>query len=181
VPFLAILIIAALTMVQLRLQGRLWWCVCHQAFIWVGDAWSSHTSQHLFDPYSFTHVLHGFMFFWLISLALPKLADHWQLVLTVALEGMWEIIENSEFVIQRYRETTAALGYSGDSILNSLSDMLLCGVGLVLARKLRWPRSVMVFAAVELVILFWIHDSLVLNIIMLIYPNASLKAWQSAH
>jgi hypothetical protein len=97
------------------------------------------------------------------------------------MEAVWEVVENTNFVIQRYRETTAALGYNGDSVLNSLGDIVACGVGFWLARQLGFKRSVVVFALVELVLLITIRDSLLLNVVMLIYQSNALKSWQAGH
>ncbi len=108
--WLAIAITLVAVVFQLHYQGRLWLCSCGQFFLWVGEAWSSDTSQHLLDPYSFTHVLHGFIFCWLIGWFAPRLSWTWQLWLAVAAEAVWEVVENSDFVIQRYREA-GALGY----------------------------------------------------------------------
>ena len=180
-PVLALLAVLVAATFQLRHQGRSWWCACGQPFPWVGDIWTSHNSQHLLDPFSFTHVLHGFLFFWLISLLVPRLSKLWQLSLTIALEALWEVFENTEFTIPRYRETTAALGYYGDSIANSLGDVLMCGIGFLIAQRLGWRRSLLVFALTELVLLLWIRDSLLLEILMLVYPIDWLKAWQVAH
>lgn len=163
---------------QLHYQGRLWLCSCGRFFLWVGEAWSSDTSQHLLDPYSFTHVLHGFVFFWLIGWLAPRLSWIWQLWLAVAAEAVWEVIENSDFVIQRYREA-GALGYFGDTIVNSLGDIVMCGFGFVLARYLGFVRSLVLFVAVEAVLLLWIRDSLVLNIIVLVYPVEWIQQWQA--
>jgi hypothetical protein len=91
---------------------------------------------------------------------------------------VWEIVENSEFIIQRYRETTASLGYEGDTIVNSLGDILMCGLGFWLALRLGFRRSLALFVVTEIVLLFWIRDSLVLNVIMLIYPIEAVKTWQ---
>src|SRR4051812_13614163 len=178
-PWLAIAITLAVTSFQLHYQGRLWLCSCGRFFLWVGDARSSDTSQHLLDPYSFTHVLHGFIFCWLIGLLAPRLWWAWGLWLAVAVEAVWEVIENSDFVIQRYREGTAALGYFGDTIVNSLGDIMMCGFGFMLARYLGFVRSLALFVTVEVVLLFLIRDSLVLNIVMLIYPVEGIKQWQA--
>ena len=178
VPTLFILSVLGLALFQLRHQGRTWWCACHQFFPWAGDIWSSHNSQHLFDPYSFTHILHGFAFCWLLSLVVPRLSAWWRLALATFLEAAWEIFENTEFVIQRYREETLALGYNGDSVFNSFGDILICIAGFMIAQRLGFRRSVIVFVATELVLLVWIRDSLLLEILMLIYPIDSLKAWQ---
>ena len=96
------------------------------------------------------------------------------------MEAAWEVFENTEFVIQRYREETAALGYNGDSIFNSFGDILTCIAGFMIAQWLGFKRSVLVFIVTELVLILWIRDSLLLEIFMLIYPIESLKAWQMA-
>ncbi|MBA3569664.1 MAG: DUF2585 family protein [Pyrinomonadaceae bacterium] len=141
----------------------------------------SHNSQHLLDPYAFTHVLHGFVFFWLLSSLLPRTPRLWQFTLAILLEGLWEVFENTEFIIQRYREATAALGYYGDSVANSLGDVVTCGIGFLIAQRIGFRRSFVVFVATELVLLIWIRDSLLLEILMLIYPIDSLKTWQMGH
>jgi hypothetical protein len=109
------------------------------------------------------------------------MAASWRLALTTLLEAAWEVFENTEFVIQRYREETAALGYNGDSIFNSFGDILTCIAGFMIAQRLGFKRSALVFVATELVLLLWIRDSLLLEILMLIYPIESLKAWQIGH
>lgn len=179
-PWLAIAITLVAVAFQLHYQGRLWLCSCGQFFLWVSDAWSSDTSQHLFDPYSFTHVLHGFIFCWLVGWFVPRLSRAWQLWLAVAVEAVWEVVENSEFVIQRYREA-GALGYFGDTVVNSLGDIVMCGFGFVLARYLGFGRSLALFVAVEVVLLLWIRDSLLLNVLMLTYPVEGIQQWQAGH
>ncbi len=104
----------------------------------------------------------------------------WRLVIALVLEALWEILENTNAVIDRYREATAALGYQGDTVVNSLGDMVCCGLGLLIARKLGWLRSLPIFIVTEIVLLFWIRDSLILEIIMLIYPLDAIKGWQLA-
>ncbi len=177
-PWAAILAVLIIATLQLRHQGRVWWCSCGQFFLWAGDIWSSHNSQHFLDPYTFTHVLHGFAFCWLLALCLPRVATAWRLSLAILLEALWEVIENTEFIIQRYRETTAALGYNGDSVANSVGDILICGIGFMIAQRLGFRRSLIVFALTELVLIVWIRDSLLLEILMLIYPIEAIKAWQ---
>jgi uncharacterized protein DUF2585 len=179
-PWLAIVVVLVSTACQLRSQGRLWWCSCDYLLLWAGDPWSSDNSQHLLDPYSFTHVLHGVIFGWLILGLAPRLSWAWQLWLAVAVESAWELIENSEFVIRRYREGTAALGYFGDSIVNSLGDVAMCGFGFLLVRWLGFRRSLVLFVAVEAVLLLWIRDSLILSLLMLIYPVEGIKHWQAS-
>jgi hypothetical protein len=180
-PAVAILLTVILVSLQLHFQGRQWICSCGRVLLWVGDAGSSDTSQHLLDPYSFTHLLHGFLFYWLIRLLFPRLSGIWQLWLAILAESAWEFIENSSFVIQRYREATIALGYSGDTIINSFGDILSCSLGLIVARSLGFRRSLALFALIEVILLFWIRDSLLLNIVMLLYPIEEIKAWQAAH
>ena len=179
-PWFAIVITLAAVALQLIYQGRLWLCSCGRFFLWVGEAWSSDTSQHLLDPYSFTHVLHGFIFCWLIVWLAPRLSWAWQLWMAVAAEAVWEVVENSDFVIQRYREA-GALGYFGDTIVNSLGDLAMCCVGFVLARSLGFGRSLALFVAVEVGLLFWIRDSLVLNVVTLIYPMEWIEQWQAGY
>ncbi len=161
-------------------EGRLWICECGQIWFWVGAAYSPDTSQHLFDPYSFTHVLHGFAFAWLCAWLLPRLSFGWQLLVATIVESLWEVVENSEVIIQRYREATAALGYFGDTVVNSLGDILACALGFAIARYLGTRRAVAVFVLVEILLVLWIKDSLLLNIVMLIYPIEAIKQWQSA-
>lgn len=169
----------AAMVVALSAQGRLWWCKSGDFAPYINDAWnSSHTSQHLFDPYSFTHVLHGVLFFWLITLVFKRLGGAWQAALAVCLECAWEVLENSSFVIDKYRENTASLDYFGDAILNSAGDVVACAVGFAIAFTLGPLRSLLFFFAVELILLLWIRDGLLLNIVMLIYPLESVKQWQ---
>ncbi len=178
-PWLAVAAVVASSAVVLRLEGRMWLCACGRFLPWVGTAWSADTSQHLFDPYSFTHVLHGFGFAGLLALTVPRVSWRWRLFLAVALEAAWEVFENTEFVINRYRETTAALGYTGDTVVNSLGDIAACTLGFLIARRLGALRTLLLFVAVEAALLLWIRDSLVLNIILLVYPSETLKAWQA--
>ena len=179
-PWFAILVVLLGTALVLRSQGRLWWCSCDYLLIWSGDPWSSDNSQHLLDPYSFTHVLHGFLLCGLLSLIALRLSALWRLWLAVAIEALWELIENSEFVIRRYREETAALGYHGDTIVNSLGDIVVCGLGVVLARRLGLRRTLALFVVTEIALAIWIRDNLSLNILMLIYPLSAVKEWQAA-
>jgi hypothetical protein len=166
------------TAIQLHHQGRRWWCACGQPFLWAGDVHSEHNSQHLFDPYSFTHVLHGVVFCGLLAWIAPRVPTAWRFVLALGLASLWEVIENSTFVIERYRSATASLGYEGDSVANSLGDILSCGVGFVLARWLGPRWSIVLFLVTEGVLLLWIRDDLLLNVIMLIYSLPEIKAWQ---
>jgi hypothetical protein len=176
--FLAISLVITFTGIFLFFQGRSLICTCGKVYFWVGNIWSSDNSQHIFDPYSFTHLLHGFLFCWLLLLFARKIPFNWQLAVAVTAESLWELIENSNFIINRYRENTLALGYQGDTIINSLSDIFACSVGFSIAKYLGIKKSFIVFLIVELILLLWIRDNLILNIIMLIYPIEELKQWQ---
>ena len=181
VPWLLIVIVLAITGYQLRQQGRLWFCACGSPYLWAGDIWSSHNSQHFLDPYSFTHLLHGLIFFGLLVWFLPRLSTGWRLCIAICVEALWEICENSAFVIQRYREATVSLGYTGDTVINSMVDILACGIGFAVAGYLGFRRSLMVFVVTEVILLIWIRDNLSLNLLMLMYPIDAIKAWQIIH
>lgn len=164
----------------LRSQGRVWWCSCGSPWPISTDVWSLHNSQHLFDPYSLAHVLHGLVFYGALYLVRDKVSLRWRVLLIVAAETAWELFENSEFVINRYRTTTVSVDYRGDSIANSLCDIIACGVGAWLAARLGLRASVALFLAIELLLLVWIRDSLIINIIMLVHPIQAIKDWQMA-
>ena len=163
----------------LRAEGRSFLCTtCGQFAIWISDTCSSSTSQQLFDPYSFTHVLHGFLFFWLVVLLFRQLTPVWQFWLALFLEAAWEVFENTGFVIDKYRTETAALGYQGDTVVNSLGDLACALLGFLVARQLGVRRSLIVFLLIELVLILSIHDSLLLQILMLVKPVEAIKSWQ---
>jgi len=167
--------------VLLRAEGRSFICSCGRFAIWISDWCSSNTSQQLLDPYSLTHILHGFLFFWLMLLLFRRVSGAWQFWLALLLESTWEVFENTSFVINKYRTETAALGYEGDTIVNSLGDLACALVGFLVARRLGFWRSLIVFLLVELVLTFWIHDSLLLQILMLVRPIEAIKLWQVCH
>lgn len=171
--------IIALTAFIERQMGRLYFCKCGVISLWSGDIWSNQNSQQFADPYSFTHVLHGVIFYFLLWLVLGKRASPWlRLVLAVSLESGWELLENSPLIIDRYRAATISLDYYGDSILNSISDVLMMATGFVIAWKLPWKASLAFFILTEIFLLFWIRDNLTLNIVMLIHPLQMIKDWQ---
>ena len=180
-PWLVIVFVLAATAWQLHYQGRLWWCSCGRAFLWTSGAWSSLTSQTFLDPYSFTHILHGLMFCGLLTLLIRGLPTSWRLCMAITIEAIWELIENTDTVIQHYRAATASLGYQGDTVMNSLGDIMCCGIGFMIARKLGWLRSLALFFVIEAVLLIWIRDSLLLEIIMLVSPINAIKVWQTGH
>ncbi|MBP9664322.1 MAG: DUF2585 family protein [Pyrinomonadaceae bacterium] len=175
IAFVAIIAVSAII---LSLQGRVWWCQAGDLVPWSWDIWTTHNSQHLIDPYAFTHVLHGVLEFWLLGLIFGRVPVAWRFVMAVMIEATWEIAENSSYIIERYRTVTLSLDYFGDSIINSLADIVCCAAGFGLAKRLGFLRSLIFFIATEVILILWIRDSLVINIIMLIYPIEGLKAWQ---
>lgn len=118
------------------------------------------------------------VYFILLKLLLPRVRPLWRLCLAIAFAALWELLENTNFIINRYREATAALGYTGDTVFNSLGDILCCGLGFMIARSFGWRRSVRLFVVTEIVLLVWIRDGLTLNVIMLIHPIQALRIWQ---
>jgi hypothetical protein len=177
-PWLVIVTGTLLGLVLLRLMGRPWWCACGEWSAWSGEVNSQHNSQHLFDFYSASHVLHGFLFWWGLQWLVPPRCERWLLPMAVLLEVLWELAENSPFIIQRYRAATFALGYEGDSVLNSLMDIVCAAVGFLIARRLPWKQGVAVYVVVELLLVWLIRDNLSLNMLMLLVPLPALKAWQ---
>lgn len=179
---LALALIPAATLLMsgvLHLNGRIWWCKLGDPGVYVHEAWESgHTSQHLFDPYSFTHVLHGVLLFWITGLLFSKLSLNWRILIASVAEMGWEILENSNFIIEKYRANTASVDYFGDSIANSIGDVIACVIGFWIAAKLGWLRALFFFIAVEIVLLIWIRDGLLLNILQLLYPIDGIKNWQ---
>ena len=153
-------------------DGRFGW--------WDGNIYSSENSQRLFDAYSLTHIIHGFIFYFLLWLVARVLPVKYRLLAAVLLEGAWEILENSPFIINRYRSQTVSLGYTGDSILNSLSDIVMMSAGFLIAWRVKVWQSVLAIVAIELALLWWVRDNLTINIIMLIHPIEAIKNWQSA-
>jgi hypothetical protein len=175
---LACVIIAAAAAIELAM-GRHPICTCGTVDLWVGARDSPKTSQMLADWYSLSHVVHGLLFYALLWLVFRRWPVTTRFIVAVLIEASWEVIENTPFVIDRYRETTAALGYSGDSVVNSVSDVLMMCVGFYAGRRLPVWASVLLLIALELIPLLVIRDNLALNIINLIAPSAALQAWQS--
>ncbi len=177
---MALLLVA--TVYQLRQQGRIWFCDCQRPQFWTSQADGPHTSQHLSDPYSFSHMQHGLVLFWMVGWLLRKCGVHckwqWRLAVVLAIEAGWEIFENTQLVIDRYREGTAALGYNGDSITNSVGDLLACGLGFYLAHRAGWRGTWLLFWIVEIGMLITIRDSLLLNVLMLVWPLEAVRSWQ---
>ena len=145
---------------------------------WAWDIWSAHNSQHLIDPYTFTHVLHGVLYYALLRLVLGARWPSARALLAVSAEVAWEIIENTNAVIESYRESTIALNYFGDSIVNSLGDVGAFVLGYTAAMRIPVWMSVVGFTAVEGALLLAIRDGLLLNILMLLHPIQAIKVWQ---
>ncbi len=164
---------------SLLLLDRVWWCQAGDYSPWSWTVLSRHNSQHILDPYSFTHILHGILEFWLIGLVFTKMPIAWRFVLAIFIESSWEVIENTNYVINRYREATISLDYYGDSIVNSIADIACCATGFAIAYKIRLWWSLAVFVAMEIVLLFWIRDSLLVNILMLVWPVDAVRQWQA--
>ena len=146
--------------------------------LWVGDVNSDQNSQQVSDPYSFTHVIHGALFYGATYVAMGPASIGARAVVALAIESAWEVYENTDTVINRYRAATIALGYYGDSVTNSIADILCCLIGFVLARRLAWWWTVSWVVATEIALAIAIRDNLTLNIIMLIRPIEAIKQWQ---
>lgn len=163
----------------LRGMGRVWWCSEGDLQPWSLDIWSPHNSQHLVDPYTITHVMHGVALYgllWLLLRSVLSAADRG--LVAVGLEVAWEIVENTETVIERYRETTVSLNYYGDSIVNSIGDTLAFVAGYALAATIPVWVSAVGFFVTDALLLLWIRDSLLLNVLMLVVPIEAIKRWQ---
>ncbi len=176
-PVLAVLVITAA--VELWM-GRLMLGPDGRLGLWEGDIWSREASQRMADPYSFSHTIHGMLFYGLLWLLARRLPVRHRFVWAVILEASWEILENSPMIINRYRAVTIALGYAGDSVLNSLCDIAFAGMGYLLAWRARIWVTILVILAMEMGTAVWVRDNLTLNVIMLVHPVEAIKAWQSA-
>src|SRR3954467_1770978 len=175
---LAALLILAVAAGLLLAMGRNPICTCGAVDLWVKARHSAKTSQMLADWYSLSHVVHGLLFYAALWLVARRSPVEWRFLAALLIESAWEVIENTPFVIDRYRETTAALGYTGDSVVNSLSDIAMMAVGFLLARKLPLWAAILLLVLLEVVPLFVIRDNLALNILNLLSPNAAVAAWQ---
>ena len=176
----AALLIVVIAAVILLAMGRNPICTCGAVDLWVGGRDSPKTSQMLADWYSTSHIVHGLLFYAALWLVAQRWPVEWRFLTALLIEASWEIIENTPMVIDRYRHATAALGYNGDSVLNSVSDIAMMAIGFLAARKLPVWAAIALLVVLELVPLYVIRDNLALNVWMLLWPDEAIAAWQSA-
>ena len=176
--FISLAIVAVAAAVLLAM-GRPPICTCGQVALWEPSATSARTSQMLSDWYSPSHVIHGLIFYWLLRLAFRRQPVERRFLAAMAIETAWELIENTPMIINRYREATMALGYTGDSVINSLSDIAMMALGFLAARRLPVWANVSLALILELAALLAIRDNLTLNILMLLAPSDAIRSWQA--
>ena len=146
---------------------------------WEPSVWSSENSQRVADAYSFSHIIHGMLFYAFLWWVARKVPMKYRFILAIIMEALWELLENSPIIIDRYRAVTIAQGYIGDSVLNSVSDIVMAGIGFVISWYYKFWTSVVLIILMELGCLFWVRDNLTLNVVMLAVPSESLKNWQA--
>ena len=174
--FLTLVLMAA----WLFWTGRMPICECGYVKFWHGETPSSENSQHLSDWYTPSHILHGLIFYWALWLVARRLDVSWRLVIATVVECAWEIIENTDALIERYRGVTVSLDYFGDSVVNSAADVVAMWAGFWLALRLPVWASVSIIVFFELLTAWVIRDGLTLNIVMLLFPLDAVLEWQSA-
>jgi len=172
--------IVAAAALTLYLMGHPLICKCGYVKLWHFDVQSAENSQHLIDWYTPSHIIHGFLFYWLLWLVSrwAPLSFGMRLVLAVAIEASWEVVENTDFVINHYREMTISLDYYGDSVINSVSDILFMVLGFFFAARLPVSITVLIAVALEVFIGAMIRDNLTLNVLMFVWPLDSVLQWQ---
>ncbi|MBX7195581.1 MAG: DUF2585 family protein [Sandaracinaceae bacterium] len=176
--------IVGATLLVLKSFGRPWWCACGSLVPWSSDINGSHNSQHFVDPYSASHFEHG-LFFFVFLLLFPRVSLAWRTVMAASIECAWELLENSSFIIDRYRTATVSADYYGDAVLNSFSDVLFATAGFVFSwwvvrnARLGWPVWIATVLVCELGMVFTVRDSLAINVVMLTHPVEAIRVWQS--
>jgi Protein of unknown function (DUF2585) len=163
--------------VILWMMGRIWWCACGEADL-IGHG-GAHNSQHILDWYTPSHLLHGVFFYWLLLWPMKRGPYTTRIWVAVLIEIVWEIVENTPLVIDRYRAATTAVSYYGDSVTNSVADVIACIAGFELARRIGWIGSLLIFVFFELLTLWLIRDNLTLNVVMLLWPIDGIRTWQN--
>lgn len=177
-PALIIFLVLAATAAIELWMGRVPTCKCGYVKFWQGAVFSSENSQHIADWYSFSHIIHGFVFYFLLWLFARRLPARWRLIIVLIVEAAWEVFENTPFTINRYRAATISLDYFGDSVINSISDIVFMMLGFLAARKLPVWVTLVLIVIMEAGVGLAIRDNLTLNIIMLIHPFDWIKQWQ---
>ena len=172
----AVIVAAALAV---WLMGHPWICECGTVKLWHGDVVSSENSQHLTDWYTWTHIVHGLVFYFALWLVVRAWPGRVRFLIALLIESGWEVIENTPWIINRYRETTISLDYFGDSVINVVTDILAMIVGYFIAARAPVWVSVLVLLAIEGALAFAIRDNLTLNVLMLIYPLDAIRDWQA--
>jgi len=178
-PAVVLVGIILLTAAYLLWIGREPICKCGYVKLWHGQVVSSENSQHISDWYTPSHIIHGFLFFGFLWLIARRLSFGWRLVIATAIEAAWEIVENSDAIIERYRAVTISLDYYGDSVLNVVADMLAMVLGFWLASRLPVWATVALIVLAEGVTMWIIRDGLALNVLMLVYPLEAVADWQA--
>jgi hypothetical protein len=177
--FLALLVTLSTAGILLGM-GRVPYCECGFVSLWTGTVNGPENSQQLSDWYAPSHFIHGVLFFSFLFLILRRTSIGFRFVIAIILEASWEIFENSPFIINRYREATIAVGYTGDSVINSIADIAFMSLGFLFARYIPVWLSVALVIFLELFVGYMIHDNLFLNIVMLVYPLDIIKVWQGS-